>query len=202
MTDMGWIVSVVLLFVVLALIVKIHTLHRSLKEIDAEMKRFLSQDTNVPISVSSEDKYVRKLAGEINVHLLKLRKLRMQYVNGDKELKEAVTNISHDLRTPLTAIYGYIDLIEKLDTDIATSEKEKSDKMSKYMKQIKERTETLKELTEELFTYSVIASVPDLEYEEVNVNRAIEEAMVGFYGAFKEAGIEPCVKISEKILYK
>ena len=40
------------------------------------------------------------------------RKERHRYQQGDLELKEAVTNISHDLRTPLTAISGYLDLLE------------------------------------------------------------------------------------------
>lgn len=58
---------------------------------------------------------MRKLASEINVQLRLLRKERHRYQQGDLELKEAVTNISHDLRTPLTAINGYLDLLERTE---------------------------------------------------------------------------------------
>jgi len=160
-----------------------------MREIDAEMDRFLSQDTNVLISVSVDDRLLRRLAHRINTHLSTVRKLRIQYVNGDKELKEAITNISHDLRTPLTAIWGYLDLLERLD------EKDVSETAARYLAQIRERAECLKQLTEELFAYSVIASVPELVYESVEINRAIEEAMLSFYGSFTQAGIEPNINI-------
>ena len=48
-----------------------------------------------------------------NLQLGELRKIKKQYSNGDRELKEAITNISHDLRTPLTAICGYLELLER-----------------------------------------------------------------------------------------
>ncbi len=196
MANLGWIISAILLIVVIALGVKIYMLYLGIREIDAEMDRFLSQDTNVLISVSVDDKLIRRLAHRINTHLSKIRKLRIQYVNGDKELKEAITNISHDLRTPLTAIWGYLDLLERLD------EGEVSEDVSRYLVQIRERTECLKQLTEELFAYSLITSVPELTYEKVEINRAIEEAMVSFYGAFTQAGIEPHICICEKKIVK
>ena len=68
------------------------------------------------------------------------RKERHRYQQGDLELKEAVTNISHDLRTPLTAISGYLDLLER---------EEKSETTQRYLSHIQNRTEVLKNLTEE-----------------------------------------------------
>ncbi|MDD3260348.1 MAG: histidine kinase dimerization/phospho-acceptor domain-containing protein [Oscillospiraceae bacterium] len=73
----------------------------------------MSTDTNTLISISSADKNVRRLVSEINLQLRTLRDERRRLQNGDAELKTAVTNISHDLRTPLTAISGYLDLLEK-----------------------------------------------------------------------------------------
>ena len=56
---------------------------------------------------------MRALAAQINTELKSLRKERLRLRHGDMELKSAVTNISHDLRTPLTAICGYLDLMEQ-----------------------------------------------------------------------------------------
>ena len=61
----------------------------------------------------------------------------------DLELKNAVTNISHDLRTPLTAIYGYLDLLEQ---------EEKSETVNRYIAVIRNRTKMLKQLMQ--FKYS------------------------------------------------
>ena len=82
-----------------------------------------------------------------------------KFQKGDIELKNAVTNVSHDLRTLLTAIYGYLDLLEQ---------EEKSEKVNRYIAVIKNRTEMLKQLTEELFRYSVIlTSEEDLKIEPI-----------------------------------
>lgn len=103
----------ILLLVIFALIVKVYFLHKSAKEIAEAFRDRLTTDTNTLIAISSRDPYIRHLASEINKELRLLRKERHRYQQGDLELKEAVTNISHDLRTPLTAINGYLDLLEK-----------------------------------------------------------------------------------------
>ena len=90
-------------------------LKKCINEICADFNDRIQSDTNVQIDISSGDKSIRYLAKAINLQLTELRKIKRQYENGDKELKEAITNISHDLRTPLTAIWGYLDLLEKKD---------------------------------------------------------------------------------------
>lgn len=103
----------ILLFVIFVLSAKIYFLRRSTQEIIDAFQDKLATDTNTLIDISSRDPYMRKLASEINVQLRLLRKERHRYQQGDQELKEAITNISHDLRTPLTAICGYLDLLER-----------------------------------------------------------------------------------------
>ena len=92
---------------------------------------------------------MRKLAERLNIELRKLRRERHRFNRGDLELKEAVTNISHDLRTPLTAISGYLDLLDR---------EEKNDVVNRYIETIKNRIELMKQLTEELFQYSIVIS--------------------------------------------
>lgn len=161
-------------------------LKKSIKEICADFEDCLHEDTNVLIAVSSGDETVRRLANEINIQLVELRKIKLQYENADSELKEAITNISHDLRTPLTAIFGYLDLLEKQDL---------SADAERYVEQIRNRSDALKQLTEELFRYSVISSTPEMSYEEVNVCRVLEETLISFEGALKKADIIPDVKL-------
>ena len=76
--------------------------------------------------------------------------------------------ISHDLRTPLTAKCGYLDLLDGV---------EQSETVRRYIEQIRGRSDTLKQLTEELFRYSVIASTPELTYERVNLCLMLEDAL-------------------------
>ena len=92
---------------------------------------------------------MKALASSLNSELRILREKRQKYVSGDAKLKKEVTNISHDLRTPLTAICGYLDLLQR---------EEHTENSKKYLSVIRERTDSMRNLTEELFKYSVVAS--------------------------------------------
>ena len=183
-----WIICGVLAVIVVILLVKIKVMQKSMDEICSCLSEHLSSDTNQLITVSSSDKHVRHLASEIARQLTELRRQRRQYINGDRELKEAVTNISHDLRTPLTAICGYLELLES---------EEMTDNTRRYVEQIQSRTEALKVLTEELFRYSVISSVSDLNYENVNVSRVLEDTLISFYAAFEQKNIKPNILLPD-----
>ena len=188
-----WMLCGVLAVAVVILAIKIRMIQKSMDEICSCLSEHLSSDTNQLITVSSSDKYVRHLASEIARQLTELRRQRRQYINGDRELKEAVTNISHDLRTPLTAICGYLDLLEA---------EEMTDNTRRYVEQITNRTEVLKALTEELFRYSVISSVSDLNYENINVVRVLEDTLISFYGAFEQKNITPNISLPDNSIVR
>lgn len=186
-----WIICGAFAVVIIILAIKIRMMQKSMDEICSCLSEHLSSDTNQLITVSSSDKHVRLLASEIAKQLAELRRQRRQYINGDRELKEAVTNISHDLRTPLTAICGYLELLEA---------GEMTDNTRRYVEQISNRTEALKALTEELFRYSVISSVSALSYEKVNVGRVLEETLISFYGAFEQKNITPNISLPDSVI--
>ena len=178
----------ILLLIIFVLLAKVYFLRKSAQEIAEAFRERLTADTNTLIDISTRDPYMRKLAADINVQLRLLRQQRHKYLTGDRELKEAVTNISHDLRTPLTAICGYLDLLYNED---------KSENTSRYLSLIGNRVEAMKQLTEELFRYSVILSTGDLVLEPVCVNGVLEESIAAFYGALTSRDIQPEIHITE-----
>lgn len=184
-----WILCIVLAAAVLLLLIKLHLLQKSFDEIRQGLGERLSADTNTLISISSGDKHARQLASEINNELRELRRLRGQYQSGDRELKDAVTNISHDLRTPLTAICGYLDLLEQ---------EEKSESVARYLSLISNRADALKQLTEEFFRYSIILSTGDgLRMQRTSVNAVLEESLAAHYPALTQRGIVPEIEMPE-----
>lgn len=193
MTEWLWAFIGLLLFIIFILLVKISLLHKSAGEISAAFAYRLAEDTNTLIDISSRDRSMRELAAQINEQLRLLREERHRYQQGDMEIKEAVTNISHDLRTPLTAIYGYLDLLER---------EEKSSEVTRYLRQIENRTETLKNLTEELFRYSVVLSVQELRSERLDLVRVLEESLLSFYGIMQEKGIQPEIELPEAAVWR
>lgn len=182
------IICIVLIIVIIFLLIKIALMRKSMGEIASSLDNILDGDTNAVITVSSVDGSVRKLAARLNKQLRGLRARRIRYENGDRELKEAVTNISHDLRTPLTSISGYLELL---------SQEEKSETVEKYLDIIDNRTQTLKELTEELFRYAVILAQDEITLEMLDIKAVLEESILSFYGAMNEAGIVPELSITK-----
>ncbi len=188
-----WILLVVSCAVILLLVIKMHLMRRSMEEIGGQLKELLSTDTNNIIYLSYGDRHVRCLAAQINTQLRLLRRQRLQYLNGDRELKEAVSNISHDLRTPLTAICGYLELLAC---------EEKSEAVSRYLQQIANRTQVMKRLTEELFRYSIASSVQEIKEEDVVLNRVLEESLLAYYGAFMSKNIVPDIRMCTKPVHR
>ena len=178
------------LIIIVILATKIYLLKKSAREIKEQVSDKLMQDTNTTICISSVDRDMRSLASELNDKLDILRAEYIRYNQGDAELKTAVTNISHDLRTPIAAIYGYLDFLKK---------EEKSQKAEEYLEIIAGRTEALKQLTEELLKYSsAISSKQQLNLEDMAINGILEESILSYYAVMQENGITPTINITEK----
>lgn len=175
----------ILLVVILIQLLYILSLRKNISEIAESFSEKLSMDTNTRISVSTRDIFIKKLASRINQELIALRRERLKLRQGDQELKNAVTNIAHDLRTPLTAISGYLELME------GQSDHEK---VNDYLEIVRERTDALKRLTEELFRYSIYASSDEeLIPVSLSLNSQLEIALAGAYGMLTEQGITPVI---------
>lgn len=190
MEEWLWVFVCIMAVIAVALLVKICIMQKAAREVADAFTDRLITDTNTLITISCNDRHMRYLANTINRELRKLRTKRRRFQQGDMELKNAVTNISHDLRTPLTAICGYLELLEQ---------EEKSETVSRYVEIIKDRAALLTQLSEELFRYSVIISTKDnLIREQVIVNTVLEESVAAFYTVLTERGIVPEVQISER----
>ena len=184
-----WLLVIVLSLGVLALSAKLLLMRRDLHTLSAQLHDHLQTDTNTLLTSASGDRALRTLAASLNVELTELRRQRLRYENGDRALKQAVTNVSHDLRTPLTAISGYLDLLES---------EEKSANAARYLALIENRTDAMARLTEELFRYSVIlAEEEPLARDPVVLNDVLAESLASFYGALTAHSITPEITLCE-----
>ena len=177
-----------------ALAVKIILMRKAAYEIRDGVAYRLRTDTNTLLDISSRDKAMLALAQGLNEELGVLRGKRRTYEQGSLALKKEITNISHDLRTPLTAIRGYLELLEKEET---------SENIGRYLNILSERTEALSNLAEELFRYALTVPESDKKVEEQageveDIGRLIEESVLAFYGALTGKGIEPVINLPDK----
>jgi len=180
--------SLLVILLVIA-VIKIIILKKTARDIADKFADKLSTDTNTLIGIASRDKDMMHLADSINKQLVILRKEHLQYHQGNTELKNAVINISHDLRTPLTAIAGNLYMIQKT---------EELSEIREYLEAIRERTETMEQLTEELFRYSVIVSDERKTVtEEIFVNQVLAESISSFYSVLTQKCITPQIHITD-----
>lgn len=188
-------VTVAVLATALAvLVIEALVLNRSLDEITEQTEEILKNDTNNCICISSGNKKLRRFASRLNGELAVINSERKRLQNGDARLKEAITNISHDIRTPLTAIFGYLDLLDR---------EEKSEAVEKYASIIRERSEALCELSEELFKYSLaISPQTELKLERLDVNSLLQESIIAYYAALTEKNIIPELDLPDEPVFK
>ena len=183
-----------LVLIIIFLIYYIISINISIKEIEDNLDIILNNDTNKLITISTNNKRLNRLTTTLNTSLRKIRRLELSYKNGNKELQESITNISHDLRTPLTAIKGYIDLIKK--------EKSKK-KIVEYLKIIENKSEDLVILTEQLYDYSKSLDLKDnLKKEKVCINDILEDTILSYYALIKKKNLTPEVNITTKRIYR
>ena len=194
MSFWGYLCLIIVFLISFVLFVKNIMLKKSIKEIKEMITFSANTDTNSIITVSSSDKDIKKLANILNIELKKIRKKEIEYKVGNQELKKIITNISHDLRTPLTAIKGYIDLIKNNN---------ESDKQYEYMEIIERKTNDVIVLTEQLFDFSKTMDLEiNIKKEKNKINNILEEAIANYYVVFKEKNIKPKIEITEKNIYR
>ena len=193
MEPLLWIAIAILLCIAAALSLKIFLIKKSVSEISREFSRRLTTDTNTLINVPHRDKTVMEMAENINRQLRLLRKERRRFQQGDLEIREAVTDISHDLRTPLTAICGYLDLLRQ---------EESTADAKRYLSQVENRVEALKKLTEELFRYSLISSSRQMQLERLDMRSILEDSIISFYGIIKQKDLTPDISLPEDPVFR
>lgn len=217
---LSWVCAGGFILAVAVLVVKVYDMKKAAREIRNGLSEKLSIETNTLLTISGRDKDMRRLADDLNRELRRLREQRHRYYQGDLEVKDAIANISHDLRTPLTAVCGYVELLagqlEQMSSSLRRLEEtgnaeesaerealkkgltESLETGGRYLDIIKGRTGVIKRLTEELFRYCVVSSVVwNDSGEDVILNHLLEECVAAHYQIFMENKITPDIKMPD-----
>ena len=190
---MAWIISAFLATALGVLIFKLAVIRKDMKNLTRLVDESISLGISEEIVLKASDGRLKELVALLNCELSRMRELKTDYIAGDRELKEAVTNIAHDLRTPLTAIYGYIDLMSKTDDPA---------EMKKYVAAIENRVAAITHLTEELYEFTVISSSGTREAVPTDIRRLLEDTLIASYPLFEQNGITPDVKTPDRAVYR
>lgn len=163
-----------------------------IKKLTKKLKKINENDTNEVLRISSPNKNLESFLCEINKTLKLKKSTEVKYKEMDLELRQAIANMSHDLRTPLTSIMGYIQLLE--DDNILVEEKKE------YIEIIENRSASLKGLISNFYDLSRLqANEYNFCIEKINISSILCNLLLGFYDEFERRGLEPKIDIDENI---
>lgn len=186
-------IIVVLTVAVAVLAVRTVVMRREIRSMSRQLEDLSSGRTEKKISLTLVDARLNGLAAQINENMELQKQLRIDTRKSEQRLKDSIAGVSHDLRTPLTAIIGYIQMLERSGLN-----GEQQEKATIILK----KANAMRELVESFFELSVIESgQSELAEEAVNFTNIVSEAVVDFIPRFEAAELEPDVDLGNKSLY-
>lgn len=165
-----------------------------IKFLSSEVKVIKDEDFGKTIEVRGQDE-LAELCSSINNMSLELR----EKIDNEKKIEqnknELITNVSHDLRTPLTSILGYVDLLKQNGF-------EDKEKFVEYISIIDERSKSLNTLINELFEYTKLNSHDiKLNYSTVEIGSLVEQLSGEYSLIFKKEGLELISEIPKEDIF-
>ncbi|HAT4339343.1 TPA: HAMP domain-containing histidine kinase [Clostridium perfringens] len=185
----GFIIGLSLTILIVLLIIFILKT-KEINRLTLELKKLNSEGKIEKLRLSLPNKNIENLIVEINTLIDDKRKMENIYKEKDMELREAIANMSHDLRTPLTSIMGYVYLLndDKLDKE----------ERKEYLKIIEKRSAVLNDLITNFYGLSRIqADQYEIKLEPVNLELVLGEIIAAFYETLDYKFGEPEINIEE-----
>ena len=187
-------VIVVLSILVITLFLRVVAINNEIDYISRDFGDILEKDTNILLSLSSGERSLKRLVDSLNKEIKVLLSLKREYSKGIFDIKKSAENIAHDIRTPLTAVKGYVNLLEKEDL---------SEEGRKYLEIIKSRVDYMKDMTEELFLSLSMKSRGVVTLSDIDAKSILEEALVSYLVEFEKKDIIPrVVTPKDKVIIK
>lgn len=171
----------ILIIIVGLLVLYITLIQLQLRSINRQLDKRLTENTRQPVSLELINRGLNQLTANINKCLKAEETLRLEGVREEKKFKELIANISHDLRTPLTAIKGYQQLLEngQLTAD-----------QQKKLRIAQKHTEELGHLIEHFFEYSYLVNAEQkINLERINLTNLVTECLASSVSSFEERGL-------------
>lgn len=178
---MGYIAIVLILVAVIVILAaRLLILRREIDRISRDLCELNTDAAHGKLTVTILHKRLETLCQEINISIDINNKARINAEVHERELRVQIANISHDLRTPLTAILGYISMM-----------KNAQEKTQDYLGIIENRAKALKNLIEQFYELSIIDdSHAELEMQSVDITAALTDCLLGNYALFEEKKIQ------------
>lgn len=187
------ILTVILAVSVAVLIAVLVKIRAQLRDINEQLDFLCEKDTNMLLLTDTNMADIGRLKERINRFLEQWHRQREAAAKKEQMISDTYTNLSHDIRTPLTSLDGYFQLL-KDETDKSAQEH--------YIDIIQERITSLKDMLEELFMFTKLKNDSfKLELSNCCVSRLLKQTVFSYYEEWKKQGIEPSLEICEDTIF-
>lgn len=186
-------VIIILSIAIIILLTYLYFIKKEIKNIAKQLNEYNRGCTRKKVDISLFDRDIENLSRVINDHINISINAVIKQKNMENELKRAIANISHDIRTPLTSILGYIQMSKRAGTSY--------EKQLECINTAERKANNLKKILEKFFIFSIVES-PEytIEMEYINLNNILSELIASFYDEFKSKGIDLNIDIKEENL--
>ena len=179
-----------LIAIIIFLITIIIGYKREFRRINKQITENVDEYAN--IKTKSVDKDIENLVESINLIFDSRQKIVAEKNKNEEKIRQSISNMSHDLRTPLTSIMGYLQMIK--------SEKSSEADKKEYMDIVEKRTKSLQQLISSFYDLSRMeGNEYNFNYKKVNLSSILCENIAVFYNDFRNNNIEPIIEIDENV---
>ncbi|MBK1813468.1 HAMP domain-containing histidine kinase [Clostridium sp. YIM B02505] len=195
MIELLLLIILILLIIILLLFVKDLKIKKDIKYISSICEDISSNNTNLRIRVNFSNKEVKNLCQSINHLINEFHKLQISDYESRESMKKMLSNVSHDLRTPLTVMLGYIDQIN-YNKNISDSGK------NDYLLKLGTKTNEVIELINKFFSLAKLESGDnEIVLEKINISETLREIVLNFYSIITEKNLSMEITIPDTNIY-
>lgn len=160
-----------------------------IRDLERQIRFLEEKQSNADVVCDIRFGGIGRLTDTLNQVFEQQKSRRQQWIRNEKRIAQTYTNLSHDIRTPLTSLDGYFQLLAQTD-DRETQER--------YLRIIQERIHALRDILEELFMFTRLESrTYEMKLEECDFNAVLKETLFSYYEEWENNGIEPVFDLPE-----
>lgn len=159
-------------------------------QISRKLEEILKSDSDEKVMVFTDEPVLMELTGEINRLLLDRQKVKAEFRRGEIASKKMLANISHDIKTPLTVILGYLEIMRLTGAD------------DEMLKKVEAKAKQVVDLINQFFTLAKLeAGDANITLSRINVSEICRESALGFYEILSQKDFEVELSIPERAVY-
>lgn len=185
-------IVIILFFTSVYFSARFFLLSKNIREARYDLKEVCEDiERNRRLTLASPNKDLEELLKEMNNYLEKTQMEKIKSTRREKEIRKEIENISHDLRTPLTSILGYLELIK--DEDITKEEQ------YEYISIVERKSRDLKDLIQSFYDLSRLeANEYKVDIKTIDIHKELMEQLLIYYNDFDKKGIDVEIDIGEE----